>query len=132
MPHHVADALTLLGQLALASGDATRAVAYLSEAVDLWRTRGWPRYLADALTACGAAHREVGDPGAAQKCWTEAADLFTTLSDEGAANQVRDLLTAGTATAPLAGPAAVPPSGHQLERNTAFAATHSGPAPRSS
>ena len=114
MPHHVADALTLLGQQALASGDATGAVAYLSEAVDLWRTRGWPRFLAEALTACGAAHREVGDPGAAQKCWTEAADLFTTLSDEGAANQVRDLLTRGTATAPLAGPAAVPPSGHQL------------------
>jgi DNA-binding SARP family transcriptional activator/tetratricopeptide (TPR) repeat protein/DNA-binding transcriptional regulator YiaG len=128
MPHHVADALTVLGQLALASGDATRAVAYLSEAVEMWRTRGWPRYLAEALTACGAAHREVGDPGAAQKCWTEAADLFTTLSDEGAANQVRDLLTAGTTTAAPASPAAVLPSGHQLERYTAFAATHSGPA----
>jgi DNA-binding SARP family transcriptional activator/tetratricopeptide (TPR) repeat protein/DNA-binding XRE family transcriptional regulator len=116
MPHHVAQALTLLGQLALASGDAPRAVAYLSEAVDLWRTRGWPRFLAEALTACGAAHREVGGPGAARTCWTEAADLFATLGDEGAANQVRDLLTAGTTPAPLAGPAAVPPpSGHQLE-----------------
>jgi hypothetical protein len=80
-----------------------------------WRTRGWPRFLAEALTACGAAHREVGDPGAARTCWTEAADLFTTLGDEGAENQVRDLLTAGTAAAPLAGQAAVPPSGHQVE-----------------
>jgi tetratricopeptide (TPR) repeat protein len=115
MPHHVAQALTLLGQLALASGDAPRAVTYLSEAVDLWRTRGWPRFLAEALTACGAAHHEVSGPGAARTCWTEAADLFATLGDEGAANQVRDLLTAGTTPAPLAGPAAVPPpSGHQL------------------
>ncbi|KGM00502.1 BTAD domain-containing putative transcriptional regulator [Cellulomonas cellasea] len=114
MPHHVAGALTLLGQQALASGDAPEAVACLGEAVDLWRTRGWPRYLAEALTACGAAHREVGDPEAAQRCWTEAADLFTTLSDEEAANQVRDLLTRGTAT-PLASPVAVPSSGHQLE-----------------
>jgi DNA-binding SARP family transcriptional activator/tetratricopeptide (TPR) repeat protein/DNA-binding XRE family transcriptional regulator len=72
MPHHVADALLVLGQLSLAAGERQRAIELLEESVAVWRTRGWPRYLADALMACGAAHRAAGGTEAATRCWTEA------------------------------------------------------------
>jgi tetratricopeptide (TPR) repeat protein len=92
MPHHVADALLVLGQSRLAGGDRPAAVALLEESVALWRTRGWPWFLADALMACGAAHRALADTDAACGRWSEAAGLFRSLGETEQAGRADQLV----------------------------------------
>jgi hypothetical protein len=80
MIHHVADALGVLGEIALAEGRHGDAVEHLAESVRLWRTRGWPSFLALALATLGDAYQDVE---AASRCWTEARDLFAGLGSTG-------------------------------------------------
>lgn len=75
MTHHVADALTILGELDLAAGRRTSSIARLQEAVRLWRTRGWPSFLATALRSLGNAYAGTDEP-AARAAWSEAQELF--------------------------------------------------------
>jgi tetratricopeptide (TPR) repeat protein len=81
MGHHVADALTILGDIALAAGRHAAAVEYLEEAVRLWRTRGWQSFLAAALNSLGRAYLPT-DPDAAHAAWAEAATLSTGIGSE--------------------------------------------------
>ncbi|HEU5107729.1 MAG TPA: tetratricopeptide repeat protein, partial [Micromonosporaceae bacterium] len=101
MGHHVADALGVLGELALAEGDGERAVAHLSESVALWRARGWPSFLATALRALGrahAAHQPGADPAVAREkaraAWTEARGIAEALGDDTTRAEL-DALLAG-------------------------------------
>jgi DNA-binding SARP family transcriptional activator/tetratricopeptide (TPR) repeat protein len=100
MPHHVAEALAVLGQLALAADDPAKALEQLVESVALWRTRGWPLYLAETLLICGVAHQTLGDPDAAVGCWSEAADLFTSLGVAKQADRARLLLNSARQRTP--------------------------------
>ncbi|GLW79006.1 AfsR/SARP family transcriptional regulator [Actinokineospora globicatena] len=74
MTHHVAEALTLLGDIELAGGNPVAAVPYLEESVALWRTRGWRSFQVAALTSLGQAYLAV-DPRAAQAAFREARSL---------------------------------------------------------
>jgi YD repeat-containing protein len=75
MGHHVAEALTVLGEAELAEGDAAGAVAHLREAVGVWRTRGWLSFQADALAVLGQALSDT-DPGGARDAYDEAGRLY--------------------------------------------------------
>lgn len=87
MPHHVAEALGLLGEIELAAGRTDRAIAHLRESVAVWRTRGWLRFLADALALLGRASAGV-DPEAARAALREAGELYARAGDPGAAAEV--------------------------------------------
>jgi len=91
MTHHIADALTILGDVELADGYPTRAVAHLAEAVELWRTRGWPSYLAAALQSLGNALARV-DRKAARDAWTEAREIFGQLSQQAKVDELTQLI----------------------------------------
>ncbi|MEU8327413.1 BTAD domain-containing putative transcriptional regulator [Micromonospora sp. NPDC048839] len=93
MTHHIADALQVLGEVALAQGRPAEAIGHLEESVRLWRTRGWPSFLAGALTVIGTALRE-SDRSAARRAWAEALDLYTGLSDDTRAGTVARQLQA--------------------------------------
>jgi len=80
MTHHIADALGILGEVALAEGRPADAVGVLEESVALWRTRGWPSFLAAALTSLGKAYRP-GSPAAARESFAEALGLYRRLGD---------------------------------------------------
>lgn len=58
--HHRADALTLLGQIEIASGRAELAVEYLEPAVELWRSRGWQAFLDGAQQLLEQAYAASG------------------------------------------------------------------------
>ncbi|MDA0563136.1 winged helix-turn-helix domain-containing protein [Streptomonospora sp. S1-112] len=77
MNHHLADALTLMGDTLLDQGRTVEAVSALEESVALWRTRGWPAFLADALTSLARAYTALGDHSAAATATQEAATLRT-------------------------------------------------------
>ncbi|TQS41916.1 AfsR/SARP family transcriptional regulator [Cryptosporangium phraense] len=88
MTHHMADALGILGEIALNEGRPAEAAEYLRESVALWRTRGWPRFQAAALVLLGRALNDpaLNEPAAAAEAWREAHALFVTAGDaEGAA-----------------------------------------------
>ena len=89
--HQTADAFSILGEIAIADGRHTDAVAPLAESVRLWRTRGWPNFLADALTNLGHAHRPH-DPHSAHTAWTEALDLYRTTGNERKSRTLAALL----------------------------------------
>ena len=91
MTHHTADALTLLGDLELAAGQPLRAVAHLTEAVELWRTRGWASYLAPALESLGRAQVEV-DAKAARQVWTEAREIFREMARDAKVDELTALI----------------------------------------
>jgi DNA-binding SARP family transcriptional activator len=91
MKHHIADALTVLGDLELAAGKPGRAVDRLTEAVELWRTRGWPSYLAAGLESLGRAQAEI-DAEAARQVWTEAREIFRGLSRDEKAGELTALI----------------------------------------
>ncbi|MFC5748517.1 AfsR/SARP family transcriptional regulator [Actinomadura rugatobispora] len=80
--HHLADALSVLGQLNLAEGDLPAAIAALERSVQVWRTRGWIPYLARTLRSLGDAHEGAGDHRAARDVWEEARELFRGIADE--------------------------------------------------
>ncbi|MFI5952307.1 BTAD domain-containing putative transcriptional regulator [Cryptosporangium sp. NPDC051539] len=94
MPHHMADALGILGEIELNAGHPAEAAEYLRESVALWRTRGWLRFQAAALVLLGRALHELGDPSAAHAL-REAQTLFTDAGDAdgatGAAAVLREL-----------------------------------------
>jgi tetratricopeptide (TPR) repeat protein len=75
MTHHMADALTILGEIDLAAGRRESAIDRLRESVRLWRTRGWPSFLATALSSLGDAYASSDEP-AARAAWSEARELF--------------------------------------------------------
>ncbi|MBB6170542.1 DNA-binding SARP family transcriptional activator [Nocardiopsis mwathae] len=75
MDHHLADALTLLGDIQLADGHTEQAVASLEEAVPLWRTRGWHSFLAPALRSLAQAYEATGRQAAAAEVRREADGL---------------------------------------------------------
>jgi DNA-binding SARP family transcriptional activator/tetratricopeptide (TPR) repeat protein len=91
MTHHIAEALTILGDLELAAGRPVRAGEYLAEAVDLWRTRGWPSFLAATLEKLGRTLIGV-DPPAARRAWTEARDIFAELSQQAKVEEMSQLI----------------------------------------
>ncbi|MFC4046625.1 BTAD domain-containing putative transcriptional regulator [Dactylosporangium siamense] len=91
LPHHIADALGVLGDIALREGHTAEATAHLAESVQLWRTRGWPSYLAGALERLGTATRET-DPTASRQAWTEARDLYTSLGNTDRAAELDTLI----------------------------------------
>ncbi|WP_244938547.1 AfsR/SARP family transcriptional regulator [Actinomadura madurae] len=82
--HHLADALSVLGQLDLAEGDPPAAIATLERSVRVWRTRGSIPYLARTLSVLGDAHDAAGDHRTARTVWLEARELFREIShDDG-------------------------------------------------
>ena len=91
MPHHVADALTLLGELSLAAGRPAEAVTRLEEAVAVWRTRDWLSYLAAALVLLGRARSAAGSPDAGA-AFREARTLYERLDLPDRAAEVAALL----------------------------------------
>ncbi|MFG1921942.1 BTAD domain-containing putative transcriptional regulator [Cryptosporangium sp. NPDC048952] len=91
MPHHVADALGILGEIALGAGRPEEAVGYLRESVALWRTRGWLRFLAGALVLLGRALLPV-DRAEAFSVLREGASLFDQAGDDAGASEARGLL----------------------------------------
>ncbi|GAA0233590.1 AfsR/SARP family transcriptional regulator [Cryptosporangium japonicum] len=91
MPHHVADALGILGEIALGAGRPVEAVGYLRESVALWRTRGWLRFLAGALVSLGRALLAV-DRAEAAAALREGAALFTRAGDGPGADEAERLL----------------------------------------
>ncbi|WP_035853534.1 AfsR/SARP family transcriptional regulator [Cryptosporangium arvum] len=91
MPHHVADALGILGEIALGAGRPVEAVGYLRESVALWRTRGWLRFLAGALVALGRALTAV-DRVESAAALREGAALFAQAGDDAGADEARRLL----------------------------------------
>lgn len=95
LEHHLADGLTVLGQLDLAAGRYDSATANLEESVRLWRARGWHSFLADTLRALGLAHRHSGDEEAARKVWSEAMSVYERLGDTSAAADIATLLNEG-------------------------------------
>ena len=80
MSHHIAEALGLLGEIALAAGDRETAVERFTESVTMWRTRGWLSYLASALAMLGTAQAEL-DETAARAALVEARDVFAQLNN---------------------------------------------------
>jgi tetratricopeptide (TPR) repeat protein len=99
MRHHLADALTVLGDLDLAAGRFAAATIRLEESVLVWRSRGWTAFLAESLRSLGRAHVGTGDDEAAVRVWTEARALFDGLSDTAAVAELTALL-AGVRAAP--------------------------------
>lgn len=87
LAHHLADALWVRGDLALAAGDGALAVAQLTESVALWRARRWSVFLAGALVSLARAHRAVGADEAASAAGREAHDLFTAVGDTDGATR---------------------------------------------
>ncbi|MFJ8476998.1 hypothetical protein [Kitasatospora sp. NPDC094011] len=73
--HHLAQALGILGEIDLAAGDHTSAVAHLEESVLVWRARGWRSFLAAALRTLARAYRAAGLPDSAARVLAEARDL---------------------------------------------------------
>jgi tetratricopeptide (TPR) repeat protein len=98
MPHHLADALKVLGELDLAAGRYASATIRLEESVQVWRSRGWTSFLAETLRSLGRAHAGTGDTAAAVHAWTEARALFDDLSDAAGAAEVTALLEEAGAT----------------------------------
>jgi hypothetical protein len=99
MRHHLADALTVLGDLDLAAGRHASATIRLEESVLAWRSRGWTAFLAASLRSLGRAHAGTGDDEAAARAWTEARALFGGLADTAAVAELTALL-AGVRAAP--------------------------------
>jgi DNA-binding SARP family transcriptional activator/tetratricopeptide (TPR) repeat protein len=93
LPHHIADALGVLGELELAEGHHAEAVEYLEASVRLWRTRGWPAFLAAALASLGSA-RAGTDHSTAVAAWTEASQIFATLGQSGRVAELDRLIEA--------------------------------------
>ncbi|RKS68420.1 DNA-binding SARP family transcriptional activator [Actinomadura pelletieri DSM 43383] len=93
--HHLADALSVLGELNLAEGDVPAAVEYLERAVKVWRTRGWIPFLARTLRTLGDAQAAAGDHEAARTSWTEARELFARIDDDAGHSSVEERLTSG-------------------------------------
>ena len=91
MNHHIAEALTILGDLELAAGRPAAAGEYLAEAVEVWRVRGWPSFLAATLEHLGRAVVTV-DPPAARRAWTEARDIFRKLSQQAKVEELTQLI----------------------------------------
>ena len=98
LPHHIADALGVLGDIDLAAGRYAEAVPGLEESVRLWRTRGWPSFLAEALISLGRAYTGTADVAAARRCWIEARDILAGLGHPDRAGEVEVLLAAEVAT----------------------------------
>ncbi|GAA4494185.1 BTAD domain-containing putative transcriptional regulator [Actinoallomurus oryzae] len=92
MPHHLADALKVLGDLDLAAGRYASATLRLEESVQVWRSRGWTSFLAETLRSLGRAHAGTGDTAAAVRAWAEARTLFEELSDATGSAEVTALL----------------------------------------
>lgn len=88
MTHHLADALTVLGEIELSTGAVTAARTHLAESVALWRERGWPNFLAGALDALGKACAAALDEPAARACWREARDLYTHIGNHTRASEL--------------------------------------------
>ena len=99
MTHHMADALTILGELDLAAGRRDSSIARLQEAVRLWRTRGWPSFLATALRSLGDAYAGI-DEDAARAAWSEARTLFAHSGPDPRAEELTRLLDERTAPQP--------------------------------
>jgi tetratricopeptide (TPR) repeat protein len=95
MTHHVADALTILGELDLAAGRPWQAGTRLVEAVRLWRTRGWASFLATALRSLGDAYAAVDDDDAARAAWSEAQAAFVRSGQDAHATQLAHRLAGG-------------------------------------
>ncbi len=93
MAHHIADSLSILGELELTVGRTAEAAVYLRESVDLWRTRGWLRFQAQTLVllgrALGDANREAG-----LAALSEADELFRRVGDTAQAEVTSRLMTA--------------------------------------
>lgn len=94
MPHTLAEALRMLGELELAAGRPAAAVSLLTESVDVWRTRGWVAFLAETLRALGQANRALRDEDGARRAWQEACELYTQLGDTAAATEIAELQAA--------------------------------------
>jgi tetratricopeptide (TPR) repeat protein len=90
MGHHIAESLTVLGEIELASGCHRRAIAYLEESVAIWRTRGWYSFHAAALVSLGRAQAPT-DVHAAHRSFTEAAELYTRAGQTAAASEAAQL-----------------------------------------
>ncbi|MGW1179212.1 ATP-binding protein [Kitasatospora sp. NPDC002543] len=73
--HHLAQALGILGELDLAAGDHSSAVAHLEESVLMWRARGWRSFLAEALRTLGRAYEAAGLADSAARVLAEAREL---------------------------------------------------------
>ncbi|MFC5186329.1 BTAD domain-containing putative transcriptional regulator [Actinomadura harenae] len=76
MGHHHAETLQILGELDLAEGRPSAAVARLEEATRLWRARGWRAFLGETLHALGRAYAAAGDEVAAARSRQEADHLL--------------------------------------------------------
>ncbi|MGI5230392.1 BTAD domain-containing putative transcriptional regulator [Actinoallomurus sp. CA-142502] len=98
MPHHLADALRVLGDLDLAAGRYASATLRLEESVQIWRSRGWTSFLSETLRSLGRAHAGTGDTTAAVRAWAEARTLFEELADTAGAAEVTALLEKAGAT----------------------------------
>jgi tetratricopeptide (TPR) repeat protein len=84
MHHHVADALSILGEINVAEGRPAAAVPYLLESVAMWRRRGWLSFLASALVSLGLAFAS-SDQEAARTALTEAREIYTRLGNHPSA-----------------------------------------------
>ncbi|WP_344898238.1 AfsR/SARP family transcriptional regulator [Actinomadura meridiana] len=93
--HHLADALSVLGELNLAEGDVPEAISCLGRAVKMWRTRGWIPFLARTLLTLGDAQTAAGDHEAARASWTEARELFDRIDDPAGHTSVEQRLASG-------------------------------------
>ncbi|WP_433332720.1 AfsR/SARP family transcriptional regulator [Spirillospora sp. CA-294931] len=92
LPHHLADSLTLKGELHLREGQMDQAIACLDEAVDQWREQGWHTFRAEALVSLGHAHARSGNTGGARAAWHEACALLRELDDVPAAQRAQRLI----------------------------------------
>ena len=92
MTHHIADSLSILGEIEMNAGRYTEAVGYLRESVALWRTRGWLRFKAAALILLGHALIGLKDREAAAAVLREAEELFTQAADTAKAQEAVALL----------------------------------------
>jgi DNA-binding SARP family transcriptional activator/tetratricopeptide (TPR) repeat protein len=93
LPHHIADALGVLGEIDLAEGRDADAVDRLEASVRLWRVRGWPSFLAAALSSLGDA-RAGTDRAGAVDAWSEARDIFARLGQSPRADELARLIDA--------------------------------------
>ena len=91
LPHHVADALGVLGEIDLIEGRHHDAVEHLEASVRLWRTRGWPAFLAAVLVNLGHAHAAT-ESLAARRAWTEARDIYAQLGQRTKVDELEALL----------------------------------------
>ncbi|MFC7529287.1 BTAD domain-containing putative transcriptional regulator [Actinoplanes sp. GCM10030250] len=88
MTHHVADALSVLGEAELHAGRTGRAVQHLTESVRMWRTRGWPSFLAGALRILGDALAATGRLAAAHEARAEARAVYADLGNHDAIREI--------------------------------------------